>query len=71
MSGFATGWHEDEQAMEAEALEAILMDDVEIVSASSPREFHVQCVPHPNGDGENHGKPFFSTFGIASEASKG
>lgn len=56
MSGFATGWHEEEQAMEAETLEAILMDDVEITSRTSPREYQIKCIPHPNGEGENHGE---------------
>jgi hypothetical protein len=51
MSGF-----EEEQAMEAEALEAIFADDVTIVSAATPRQYEVHCVPHPNGEDDNHGK---------------
>jgi hypothetical protein len=54
MSGFEQ--YEEEQAMEVEALEAILMDELEVVSATSPREYHVKLVPHPSDDGENHGK---------------
>lgn len=42
--------------MEAETLEAILMDDVEITSRTSPREYQIKCIPHPNGEGENHGE---------------
>ncbi|EWM28230.1 Ubiquitin-conjugating enzyme/RWD [Nannochloropsis gaditana] len=45
---------EEEQALEAESLECILMDDLEVLSASVPRQYRVRVVPYVNGEGENY-----------------
>lgn len=46
----------EEQAMEAEALESIFMDDFEQIS-DSPFHWKVKLTPHPPGDEqENHGE---------------
>ncbi len=40
--------------MEAESLECILMDDLEVLSATIPRQYKVRVLPYVNGEGENH-----------------
>ena len=47
---------EEEQAMEAEALEAIMADDLEVVSDAAPRQYRIKVVPYPSGEGDNHGE---------------
>jgi len=47
---------EEEQVLEAEALEAIMADDLEVMSSVAPRQYRIKCVPYPSGEGDNHGK---------------
>lgn len=46
--------YDEEQAMEGESLECILMDDLEVLSSTTPRQYKVRVLPFVNGEGENH-----------------
>jgi len=46
--------YDEEQAMEGESLECILMDDLEVLSATTPRQYKVRVLPFVNGEGENY-----------------
>lgn len=46
--------YEEEQTMEIESLECILMDDLEILSSTPPRQYRVKVLPYANGEGDNH-----------------
>eukprot|EP01086_Lenisia_limosa_P017466 TRINITY_DN8691_c0_g1_i1.p1 TRINITY_DN8691_c0_g1~~TRINITY_DN8691_c0_g1_i1.p1 ORF type:complete len:236 (+),score=71.82 TRINITY_DN8691_c0_g1_i1:83-790(+) len=42
--------YEDEQAMEMESLEAIFLDEYEVISDSVPRKYQVKCLPCDHDD---------------------
>jgi hypothetical protein len=46
--------YDEEQTMEGESLECILMDDLEVLSSTTPRQYKVRVLPFVNGEGENH-----------------
>ena len=46
--------YDEEQTMEGESLECILMDDLEVLSSTTPRQYKVRVLPFVNGECENH-----------------